>query len=308
MNDQIIPVDFHGDALALVDHDGEPFVAMRSVTDNIGLDWASQYIKLTEKFGSVVVIITTTGGDGKQYEMVCLPLRKIPAWLYSINPNKVKPDIREKVIRYQDECDDVLWQYWTLGYAARAGFKPPSVTQQVAVHGVRLRLLKELKRETNQAVREAIHQQIDHTSRILGISSPELDTIGHTESTPPLVDIFWEAVDMIGLDKLNHARSAGTISISMPHFAREAAAVKLKLPALSEFYNVLRRSKSPHFVEIKPVNSGLYDKVVKCWVFRDLTVDFNSVDETAYLLGSSKNATRLKESIDQLKAGENRKP
>lgn len=87
MNDQIIPVTFHGDTLALVDHEGEPFVAMKPVVENMGIDWGGQHIKLTEKFGSVIEIISTTGGDGKQYEMVCLPLRKFPAWLYSINPS-----------------------------------------------------------------------------------------------------------------------------------------------------------------------------------------------------------------------------
>ncbi|EDY2189047.1 hypothetical protein GTE45_005713, partial [Salmonella enterica subsp. enterica] len=36
-------------------------------------------------------------------------------WLQTISPNKVKPEIRDKVIQYQDECDDVLYDYWTKG-------------------------------------------------------------------------------------------------------------------------------------------------------------------------------------------------
>lgn len=36
-------------------------------------------------------------------------------WLQTISPNKVKPEIRNKVIQYQEECDDVLYQYWTKG-------------------------------------------------------------------------------------------------------------------------------------------------------------------------------------------------
>ncbi|ASJ24296.1 P22_AR_N domain containing protein [Laribacter hongkongensis] len=35
--------------------------------------------------------------------MVCLPLRKLPAWLYSINHNKVKPELQDKIVRYQNE-------------------------------------------------------------------------------------------------------------------------------------------------------------------------------------------------------------
>ncbi|MGV0999778.1 MAG: phage antirepressor N-terminal domain-containing protein [Fluviibacter sp.] len=92
--------------------------------------WQSQHPKLTDKFGSTVMIIMTVGEDGKDREMVCLPLRKIPAWLYSINPNKVDPAIRSKVIQYQEECDDVLWRYWTTGSATRASEKHERAARQ----------------------------------------------------------------------------------------------------------------------------------------------------------------------------------
>ncbi len=35
----------------------------------------------------------------------------------TISPNKVKPELRDTVIKYQEECDDVLWEYWTKGKA-----------------------------------------------------------------------------------------------------------------------------------------------------------------------------------------------
>lgn len=47
--------------------------------------------------------------------MLCLALRKLNGWLQTISPNKVKPEIRETVIQYQEECDDVLYEYWTNG-------------------------------------------------------------------------------------------------------------------------------------------------------------------------------------------------
>lgn len=53
--------------------------------------------------------------DGKRRNMVCLPLRKLAGWLQTISPNKVRPEIRDKVIQYQNECDDVLYEYWTKG-------------------------------------------------------------------------------------------------------------------------------------------------------------------------------------------------
>ena len=44
--------------------------------------------------------------------MSCLPLRKLPGWLATISPNKVRPELREKVIAFQNEADDVLWAAW----------------------------------------------------------------------------------------------------------------------------------------------------------------------------------------------------
>lgn len=47
--------------------------------------------------------------------MICLQLRKLSAWMLTIYPNKVKSEIRDKVIQFQEECDDVLYRYWTEG-------------------------------------------------------------------------------------------------------------------------------------------------------------------------------------------------
>jgi hypothetical protein len=53
--------------------------------------------------------IRTTGADGKQYEMVCLPLDYLNGWLFKINANRYKgDDRREVIIRYQRECYRVL--------------------------------------------------------------------------------------------------------------------------------------------------------------------------------------------------------
>lgn len=115
---QIIP--FRSATLLLVDNAGEPFVPMKPVVVGMGLDWKSQHVKLQGgRFKSVMAMITTTGADGKTYEMACLPLRKLPGWLMSIHASKVRPDLRENVLAFQGECDDVLWSYWNEGKATR---------------------------------------------------------------------------------------------------------------------------------------------------------------------------------------------
>ncbi|MGV8004581.1 phage antirepressor N-terminal domain-containing protein [Photorhabdus temperata subsp. temperata] len=110
-----INVPFYGDNLYVVNHNGEPYVPMKPIVDGMGLAWQSQYEKLKQRFKSTITEIVIVAADGKKRDMICLALRKLAGWLNTISPNKVKPEIRDRVIQYQDECDDVLYEYWTKG-------------------------------------------------------------------------------------------------------------------------------------------------------------------------------------------------
>lgn len=112
---QAITVPFHGDALFIVEHSGEPYTPMKPIVKGMGMDWMGQLTKLKQRFSSTVEEISMVAEDGRVRKMICLPLRKLAGWLQTISPNKVKPEIREKVIQYQDECDDVLYEYWSNG-------------------------------------------------------------------------------------------------------------------------------------------------------------------------------------------------
>lgn len=109
-----INVPFHGDNLSVINYNGRPYVPMRPVVEGMGLAWQSQLEKLKKRFAKGVTEIVIPSNGGEQ-SMVCLVLHKLAGWLHTISPNKVKPEIRDKVIRYQEECDDVLYEYWTTG-------------------------------------------------------------------------------------------------------------------------------------------------------------------------------------------------
>lgn len=113
----IIP--FHSAKLLLVEHGGQPFVAMKPVVEGMGLDWKTQYRKLQGgRFNICMVIMTIQiPGDDQRREVSCLPLRKLAGWLMSIHASKVRPELRDGVIAYQNECDDALWAYWNEGHA-----------------------------------------------------------------------------------------------------------------------------------------------------------------------------------------------
>lgn len=115
---QIIP--FRRKELLLVDNAGQPYVPMKAVVEGMGLAWQAQHAKLTSgRFSSTVTMIVIVAEDGKRREMACLPLRKLAGWLMSIHASKVRPDLRDNVIAYQNECDDALWAYWNDGIAVR---------------------------------------------------------------------------------------------------------------------------------------------------------------------------------------------
>ncbi|QHJ76150.1 MAG: hypothetical protein [Bacteriophage sp.] len=116
---EYLNVNFLGSEIMVINHDGEPYVAMRTVVDGMGLDWSGQFVKIKQRFKSTVVEISTVANDERNRSMLCLPLRKLFGWLMTINPNKVASHKRQTIIRYQNECDDALWQYWTTGIANR---------------------------------------------------------------------------------------------------------------------------------------------------------------------------------------------
>lgn len=119
---QLQPVTFHNDTLFIIDQDGEPFVPVRPICENMGLDWSSQRAKLKAMEKRLTVaMITTVAADGKQREMVCIHLRKFFAWVNTISPDKVAPHVKETIELYQKECDEVLWNYWTKGVGVTDG-------------------------------------------------------------------------------------------------------------------------------------------------------------------------------------------
>lgn len=113
-----INIPFHGAELYVVNHSGEPYTPMKPIVEGMGMTWQSQHRKLMERFKTCIIeMMIQLPGDTQRRLVICLALRKLAGWLQTISPNKVRPEIRDKVIKYQEECDDVLYDYWTKGKA-----------------------------------------------------------------------------------------------------------------------------------------------------------------------------------------------
>lgn len=120
MKNTMQTVNFYGQTLLTLSHDGKHYVAMKPMCENIGLDWRGQRERVlrNEVLKSVVLMTRTTGRDGKEYSMLCLPLEYLNGWLFGVDVTRLKnPEARAALIRYQRECFKVLYDYWHNGKA-----------------------------------------------------------------------------------------------------------------------------------------------------------------------------------------------
>lgn len=98
--------DFYGDLLTIALVDNRAYVAIKPVTDFLGLDWPSQYqrVQRDDVLTEEIKLIVATSADGKQRDMLCLPLEFFHGWLFGVDVHRAKPELREKLTRYRREC------------------------------------------------------------------------------------------------------------------------------------------------------------------------------------------------------------
>lgn len=110
----LVAVDFKSNQIEVVKETQS--VVVKDICEAIGLDFTGQYRKIQsdESFESKLIKVQTRGG---LQEVFTIPLSKLNGWLFSINPNKVKPEVKQKLIEYKKECFNVLNNYFNNGIA-----------------------------------------------------------------------------------------------------------------------------------------------------------------------------------------------
>ncbi|KJU83650.1 protein containing Phage P22, antirepressor protein, partial [Candidatus Magnetobacterium bavaricum] len=107
-------ITFHEDTLTAIERNGKVYVAMRPIVETLGLNWSGQYLLIQRDpvLSKDVCVIQTPSPGGPQ-ETVCLPLKYLNGWLFKISTRRIKnPDTRSKLIRYQEECYEVLFEHF----------------------------------------------------------------------------------------------------------------------------------------------------------------------------------------------------
>jgi hypothetical protein len=78
------------------------------------LDWEAQRqrIKRNEILNSTAFMIKVVAKDGKNRDVLCLPLGYLNGWLAGIELSRVNPEIKSILKQYQLECFDVLYNHF----------------------------------------------------------------------------------------------------------------------------------------------------------------------------------------------------
>ncbi len=106
-------VQFYEDNLLAALVGDIPYIALRPIAHFLGLDWSAQYrrIQRDDILAEEVHMVLMTSADGKQRDMLSIPLELLPGWLFGITSSKlVKPEYAPKIQRYRRECFRVLWR------------------------------------------------------------------------------------------------------------------------------------------------------------------------------------------------------
>lgn len=105
----------NGINIVTVQHQGEIYVPIKPICKAIGVNYTTQLEKLKSHpiLSSTIPLRGTVGADGKDREMVCLPLKYVYGWLFTINPGNVSEEARQNVVKYQMECYDVLYRHFS---------------------------------------------------------------------------------------------------------------------------------------------------------------------------------------------------
>ena len=271
-----VSINFHGASIPTFNVAGIIRVAMKPICDSIGLEWHGQRqrIKRNPVLAKGAVMITAPSKGGLQ-KVLTLPLTKLNGWLFGVDASRVKPEVRDKLIEYQEECFEVLSDYWQKGQAVnprtvtpdeRAGLRAAvtmlttkrglmhSAAYSLVHHRFNVEHIDELTPEQLPEAVEYVHRMAlegDYLAKQT-LPAPAAETIDY-----PLTRQWdeWQEHHLVGMDAMYYsdirrlikqlleaARTGATLQVS------SVAGIQEELKALTHLCQ-MRGIKSRHLSE-----------------------------------------------------------
>lgn len=107
-------IKFHEDDLVAISNNNGQFVALKPISDSLGLNWKHQKesIRNDEILSEGGWYLPPPIAQNGQ-ETFCLRVDLLNGWLFSISDKMIKkPEVREKVLQYKRECYKVLYEHF----------------------------------------------------------------------------------------------------------------------------------------------------------------------------------------------------
>jgi hypothetical protein len=98
-------VKFENDEMSVFRSENQIYVAIRPICEALGLDadWQIDNLRNHEVLAEEKKVFN---------KFVCLPIHVLNGWLFGIQANKAKPEVREKLKAYQKRCYEVLYNHF----------------------------------------------------------------------------------------------------------------------------------------------------------------------------------------------------
>ncbi|MCB0020126.1 MAG: hypothetical protein KDE09_20185 [Anaerolineales bacterium] len=183
----LIPIEertvlFYDDEIKLVivheKNEQKAYVPVRPICEFLGVAWSPQLRRinrdpiLSDVASSVTVTVTETGQRG---QMLCLPIDYLNGWLFGINANRVKESVKDRLLRYQRECYQVLAQAFT-GPASDAESSTMVTLSQVREMGLAIVRMAEEQMEFERRLTKT-ETRLDQAATVYGDLTKRVNTL-----------------------------------------------------------------------------------------------------------------------------------
>jgi hypothetical protein len=93
---------------------GDDIVPIKPICEALHIDYSTQVQRLKSDpiLSSTLGLNPIVAADGKDREMLTIPLKYIFGWLFRIDSRNVKEEARETILKYQIMCYDALFDHF----------------------------------------------------------------------------------------------------------------------------------------------------------------------------------------------------
>lgn len=109
-------LEFNGKSIHFLAVDGEYWIALKPISDALGILWRHQHTKLQngeDIYGELSRDHGMVAADGKVRNMTSLPERFVYGWIFSIPfTNTMSDETKQNLKAYKMECCDILYNHF----------------------------------------------------------------------------------------------------------------------------------------------------------------------------------------------------